>query len=284
MKTFKNKRRRWGIVGLAMIFSLSIALALPSVALAEEVCPFGEVDCTYPGNCSRYVDINNDGICDLSQTGESATPAAGTVIPSDEPAAPATGETTESGGRGRRHGSLVAQSESSTTPTTPESVAPATEAAVDRESGGSPLLTHYYISPIAISFFLIYVISFALYKTKRIKIATHRKIWNVLLLATFLVTGIFGLILTIQLDYRLPFQMPVNLLFWHVEAGIVMTLISIFHIAWHAKYYAKLLRTSRSKRRAAESAERYPAQRGVARGQSPHIPERVHAFDRRWES
>ncbi len=251
---------------------------------AEEVCPFGEVDCTYPGDCSRYVDINNDGICDLSQTGESVDPSRGHGH--SQRRAGGTDHRRDDRVRRQRKRTRVARSSVRIVHHAHHTrvCGPATEAAVDTDSGGNPLLTHYYVSPIAIGFFLIYAISFVLYKTKRIKIATHRKIWNVLLLATFLVTGIFGLILTIQLDYRLPFQMPVNLLFWHVEAGIVMTLISIFHIAWHAKYYAKLLRTSRSKRRAAESAERYPAQRGVARGQLPHIPERVHAFDRRWES
>jgi hypothetical protein len=124
------------------------------------------------------------------------------------------------------------------------------------DSGGSPLVTHYMVSPIAIVFFLIYGISFVLYKTKRIRIATHRKIWNVLLAATFLITGIFGLILTIQLDYQLPFRVPFDLLFWHVEAGIVMTLISLFHLGWHFNYYRNLLRSSRCKARAAREAER----------------------------
>lgn len=117
-------------------------------------------------------------------------------------------------------------------------------------------MTHYMVSPIAIAFFLVYGVSFVLYKTKRIRIATHRKIWNVLLAATFLITGIFGLILTIQLDYELPFRIPFDLLFWHVEAGIVMTLISLFHLGWHFNYYRNLLRSSRSKARAAREAER----------------------------
>ena len=290
MTRSNNGTRRWAVVAIAVLFAVGVALALPSAANAEETCPFGEVDCTYPGDCSRYVDVNDDGICDLSQTGETTAPTdeASTLVGEDsaatsDPAIPLTEETTQSGGKGRHRGEgLIASADASTTSTTLASAALATEATATTDSGGSFLLTHYYVSPIAIGFFLVYALSFFLYKTKRMKIATHRKIWNVLLLATFLVTGIFGLILTIQLDYRLPFQMPVNLLFWHVEAGIVMTLISIFHIAWHSKYYAKMLRTSRSNARAAESAERYPAQRGSTRGQvPPPLPERMHAFESR---
>jgi hypothetical protein len=123
-------------------------------------------------------------------------------------------------------------------------------------SDGSSFFTHYLVSPIALGFLLIYSVSFVLYRTKRIRVTTHRKIWNVLLLATFLVTGVFGLILTIQLDYTLPFTIPVDLLFWHVETGIVMTLISLFHMGWHFNYYRNLLRNSRGKMRTARAQDR----------------------------
>jgi len=280
MTRFKNGSRRWIIASLAVIFAASVAFALPSDANAEETCPFGEVDCTYPGDCSRYVDVNNDGICDLSQTGETTTPTGGDTTVTTQPTTLVTEQTTDASGRGRHRGeSLVASADTSTTSTTLAPAVLATEAATTTDPGGSFLPT-YYVSPIAIVFFLVYAFSFFLYKTKFIKIATHRKIWNVLLLVTFLVTGIFGLILTVQLEYNLPFQMPVNLLFWHVEAGLVMTFISIFHIAWHSKYYAKMLRTRRRKAHAAESAGRYPTQRGSARGQVP-IPERNYAFESR---
>jgi hypothetical protein len=128
-------------------------------------------------------------------------------------------------------------------------------------SGGSALLTHYLVTPIAIAFFLIYATSFILYKTKRMQVSTHRKIWNVLLLGTFLVTGIFGVILAIQIDYTLPFTIPINLLFWHVEAGIAMTLISLFHLGWHFNYYKNLVRNTRTKVREARAAERAAARR-----------------------
>ncbi len=131
------------------------------------------------------------------------------------------------------------------------------------DTGGASFFTGYNVSPIAIAFFLIYGVSFVLHKTKKIKVTTHRKIWNVLLLATFLITGIFGLILTIQLDYELPFTIPFDLLFWHVEAGVAMTLISIFHVGWHFNYYRNLLRRSRKTVRAARAAEQVrPADQG----------------------
>jgi hypothetical protein len=142
------------------------------------------------------------------------------------------------------------------------------------------IVTNYYVSPIAIGFFLIYAASFILYKSKRMRVATHRKIWNVLLLATFMVTGVFGLLLTVQLQYALPFTIPINMLFWHVEAGIVMTLISFFHMGWHFKYYAKLLRARRRTVRSYENLEFYPPRTAAQPGQPVLIPERVHSLER----
>ena len=118
------------------------------------------------------------------------------------------------------------------------------------------MLTHYLVSPIAIGFILIYGVSFFLYKTKRIKMATHRKIWNSLFAATFLITGIFGTILAFQLDYAPLFNWPINLLFWHVEAGIVMTFISLFHLGWHFKYYKCIIKNAREKWRVLRSTQR----------------------------
>lgn len=113
------------------------------------------------------------------------------------------------------------------------------------------MFTRYNISPIAIALLLVYAGSFALYKAKLISVATHRRIWNVLLLVTFLITAVFGLILAVRRDYALLFAFPVNLLFWHVEAGIVMTVVSFFHLSWHLKYYRDLLRSAREKTRIA---------------------------------
>ncbi|MGB9874710.1 MAG: hypothetical protein ACPLOU_01090, partial [bacterium] len=48
--------------------------------LAWDDCPFGLVNDPYPGSCPRYIDTNNDGICDHSQSAP--------VVPSDSPVAP----------------------------------------------------------------------------------------------------------------------------------------------------------------------------------------------------
>jgi len=53
------------IIALSII---SIFLLSANIAMAWDDCPFGFKDEAYPGTCWRYVDTNNDGICDHSQS------------------------------------------------------------------------------------------------------------------------------------------------------------------------------------------------------------------------
>lgn len=56
---------------LFFLFSVLIIFQLPSnhLSLAHtwDSCPFGLSNDPYPGECGRYIDTNQDGICDLSQ-------------------------------------------------------------------------------------------------------------------------------------------------------------------------------------------------------------------------
>ncbi len=52
-------------------------------------------------------------------------------------------------------------------------------------------------------------------------------------------TGVLGMVPVVQLNWGL--YAPFDMLFWHVETGIVMSFISFFHIGWHFRYYRNLL-------------------------------------------
>ena len=95
---------------------------------------------------------------------------------------------------------------------------------------------------IHIMFILItfYFVSLLISKKKK-KMRQHRKIWNILLLITFLISGIFGILLVLRINYGIEIPLYSDLLFWHVEFGIAMTIISIFHITWHWKYFKNMI-------------------------------------------
>ena len=67
---------------------------------------------------------------------------------------------------------------------------------------------HYYFSPVAIGFLAVYGVSFALYRTRRMKVTTHRKIWNMLLMGTFLLCGLIGLLLAVGITRSTPWSCP----------------------------------------------------------------------------
>jgi len=92
-----------------------------------------------------------------------------------------------------------------------------------------------------------YLLTYSLYKRNLIRKSVHVSLWNLILFLAFLVSGGAGLILTILLE--LGVTLPVNqpLLFWHVEWGVTLVLVTIFHFHSHWKY-TKTMFTS-SKRR-----------------------------------
>ena len=50
-----------------IILTFLIIVVSSTTALAWDDCPKGLVDDPYPGECSKYIDTDNDGICDHSQ-------------------------------------------------------------------------------------------------------------------------------------------------------------------------------------------------------------------------
>jgi len=88
----------------------------------------------------------------------------------------------------------------------------------------------------------LYVFTFLLSRFRIIKTKTHRKIWNILLLLTFIVSCLFGFFLVLQINYKFLFSIFRTLLYWHVEIGISMSLIATFHIFWHLRYFKTMFK------------------------------------------
>jgi spermidine synthase len=87
-----------------------------------------------------------------------------------------------------------------------------------------------------------YLLTWSLVKTGIISKQFHRRIWNVVLLISFLISGILGMLLVVQLNYKLEWEFMKPLMVWHVDAGIVLTLVAVFHFLWHSSYYLNLFK------------------------------------------
>lgn len=94
----------------------------------------------------------------------------------------------------------------------------------------------YSFGLITLVIILLYILSIVIVRNKKLTKVKNRKIWNFLLLFSFVISGILGLILLIpNHNIELPYQD--YLLKLHVQAGIVLFYISLIHFLWHKKYY-----------------------------------------------
>jgi spermidine synthase len=100
----------------------------------------------------------------------------------------------------------------------------------------------YLLIPISVLSLGAYLVSAWLVRLSLLSVTFHRKIWNSILLASFIVSGILGILLVIQVNYKLDWQFMKPLMKWHVDTGILMCLVATFHITWHAKYFLHLFR------------------------------------------
>jgi hypothetical protein len=102
--------------------------------------------------------------------------------------------------------------------------------------------TQYNFIIILIFTVLLYILSYFLSKKNKISYVTHKKIWNFSLLVSFFICGILSILLVLRLEYGINFIGREFELFWHVEAGIIMVIISIFHALWHYSYYKSYIK------------------------------------------
>ncbi len=97
--------------------------------------------------------------------------------------------------------------------------------------------TAYPLIPVSVITILAYFTTLLFSRWGIFSRNSHRKFWNVLLLVTFLVSGLLGLLSVVKVNYKLQIPIYDTLMQWHVAFGIGMVFISFFHLSWHLKYY-----------------------------------------------
>ncbi len=265
---------------------------LASSVLAWNDCPKGEINDPAPGDCSLYVDTDNNGICDHSEPAPEDRSTTSTQDTNEEISLDETGLSVDKDNLPELSGkdlksktvSSVAEfyeideqifvlalenylnanisnnntfqflhdnygAEPSEIKELVMKIKNGNDIAdysPEKQPNNAKKGRNYYFGTISITLIIIYLLSYLLSKYKYISLVLHRRLWNILLLITFLVSGIFGLILTIRINYGITTTQPFNMLFWHVEAGIAMSLISIFHILWHLPYFKAIFKKVRT--------------------------------------
>lgn len=235
------------------LFVIIALCALSCCAVfAQQDC--GAVDC--PGRCGRFLDQNNDGFCDH---GRLSAPVASTPQNTTSETQKSVDNPSDNHKREVADVEKVARKTSPAAPTAepardvepeqPETTTAGTEQTATaeqplEETPVGPVKNKSPYSLILISSITIglYLFTLILVKVDRLKKATHRKIWNVLLLVTALVSCLLGFFLVIQINYNLKMDWLWTVKLYHVQFGIAMTIIAVIHIFWHVNYWKSVVK------------------------------------------
>jgi hypothetical protein len=118
----------------------------------------------------------------------------------------------------------------------------------------------YNFIPIAIATIALYAVSWFLARQGKLPVVLHRKIWNGVLLVSFVGMIVFSLLNTLAYDTGISVLPPaIDVGFWHVEFGIVCVLVALFHALWHIPYFKQYLPKEKPKEAQATSPAAQPA-------------------------
>ncbi len=266
---------------LVLLIIIIIGISFFSPVFAYDDCPFGLVQDPFPGECGRYIDTNGSGFCDHSETlaQNKTTPLDATTNTEVEtdPNELITGQdlktkTVQEVADLYRIdvqkfilGLNQMMEVTNITPATsfqllhdnygaePSKIKGlASDLAAGKEINieameKTPTQTKnvfqssYNFGVLSAVVLSLYILSFILMKKKVYSILTHRMMWNMLLGTNFFITAVLGILLVLRIDHGIKIPLPINILFFHVEAGIIFALIAIFHIAWHYPYFKAML-------------------------------------------
>ena len=209
--------------------------------LQAQKCPFGIDNCK--GQCGRFIDADGDGYCDYTIISETNDTFAITKITHEDLEPTKTEnqnnfESTKTNHSANNNNAFVKKSNTHHK----KSLSQAKSFTAKFKNRGKR--RSYNLLLWTLITFGAYFLSIILHKTGIYNKRIHRRIWNGLLLITFLVSGILGLVLVLQVNYLILPSYFVTFLKWHVDFGIVMAWVSIFHIVWHFKYFRNIFRST----------------------------------------
>jgi len=222
---------------------LFLVLSSFAIRQAQTECPFGgRVNCT--GQCGLFEDKNGDGFCDhgIVQKSESPKTDASATITSakksvKEKAAP---KTTVKNDAGTDTKNAVSKTDTPSQATTAQVVPTDTTSHDAQQAAPAKAKKPYSLILISAITLALYAFTAILVKTGKMRKATHRRIWNVVLLITGLVSCLLGFFLVIQLNYHVGLDAMRTIRYYHVQFGIAMTIVAVIHILWHLNYFKSI--------------------------------------------
>ena len=103
----------------------------------------------------------------------------------------------------------------------------------------------YEVLTPAVLVIALYKLTYSLQKLKIVNMGFHVNLWNFIKLLAFTVSGIGGFVLLILIDNGIRSYLNPQLLYWHVEAGIALTVITIFHFHYYPGSISRIMGAGR---------------------------------------
>ena len=231
-----------------LLLFVTFLLTMFYVYSQEFSCP--QVDCK--GQCGAFTDANHDGFCDHGQLSEKVKAAQRRLKEKQDSINKAAAAKQDS--KTVKKNDVIVKEENSVgkVEDTASSEDISSSVAEEKPDDTAEILQipeqpakiapKYHLISITIPLLILYILSLILVKKNVITKNLNRKIWNIALTGSFLVSGILGMVLVFWLNYGYHPGCYLTVKVLHVEFGIAMAAISIFHILWHLSYYKSIFK------------------------------------------
>jgi hypothetical protein len=222
---------------------LMVASTIPFIAASTmssscaTSCPYGMVNDPYPGQCPRYVDLDGNGICDLSQTTTTTADDTSTTSTTSDDTSTTDGATSTDTGHGNganADGALVNQTDANST--VPQDSPSLDSGNLDGDA------TNYQVLPVTMIIIGSYLVTYFLFKKGILNRTKHRRIWNLLVTLGYIGSGGTGIILAVLINLGIRTALNPSLTFWHVELSVLMVVATLIHLHIYRKPFKNMFR------------------------------------------
>ena len=97
----------------------------------------------------------------------------------------------------------------------------------------------YNVIGTGLTAILLYSISYIFCRINIFPLQFHRRLWNLLLAGTFVLTALAGIFLALQINYKWDIPVIKSILKWHVEMGTGLSVTGFLHLFRHFSYFTK---------------------------------------------
>lgn len=204
-------------------------------------CPYGLSYDPYPGQCSRYIDINGSGSCDLAVSAASTTTDTSSSSSSQSSGSQDT-TTTQSSSQDSADNNAGIDTSSNITD---EHMGANATLGNDPSSGGlsgssATDGSNFHILPVTLIIIGAYIFTYYLFKKGILNARHHKRIWNGLLTFGFLGMGITGVILTLMINMGIYTVYNSGITYWHAELGLLMVIVALVHFHIYRRPFKRM--------------------------------------------